>query len=186
MISKRIGNRVSLFGRSAERIAPTRLLLAACCAALIFLQVSMPASGQVNTGTLSGQVIDASGAVVGNATLLIKDDATGYERTVKTAADGNYIFPDLPIGDYTLTVSAPGFNAQKQHETISVGFHSRSDFRLAVGATDQTVEVSAGASALSRDDASISTLVGADTIAETPLFLRNWDDLLRTVPGSMG
>jgi len=150
---------------------------------LIFLQVSMPASGQVNTGTLSGQVIDASGAVVGNATLLIKDDATGYERTVKTAADGNYIFPDLPIGDYTLTVSAPGFNAQKQHETISVGFHSRSDFRLAVGATDQTVEVSAGASALSRDDASISTLVGADTIAETPLFLRNWDDLLRTVPG---
>jgi hypothetical protein len=183
MMLKRPGGRVSTIGRHALRIASERLLMAICCVAVCVLLAGTQASGQVNTGTLSGQVTDASGAVVGSATLIIKDDATGYERTVRSAADGDYVFPDLPIGNYTLTVSAAGFKAEKQHATISVGFHSRSDFQLQVGAADQTVEVSAGAAELSRDDASISTLVSSDTIAETPLFLRNWDDLLRTVPG---
>ena len=175
--------RVSSIGQSAKRLVDVCRLAAFCCVLVFFLLAGTIASSQVNTGTLSGQVTDASGAVVGNATLIIRDDATGYERTTKTAADGNYILPDLPIGEYALTVSASGFNAEKQHTTISVGFHSRADFRLQVGAADQTVEVSAGASELSRDDASISTLVSSETIADTPLFLRNWDDLLRTVPG---
>src|SRR5436305_14847735 len=109
----------------------------------------------------------------------MKDDATGYERVTKSAGDGNYVFPDLPIGDYTLTVTAAGFGSEKQHQTVGVGFHSRADFHLKVGTTDQTVEVSAESSGLSRDDASISTLVSSQTIADTPLFLRNWDDLLR-------
>ena len=177
------GDRVSSISRVIVRNASLRGLMAVCCAVIYLLLLGGTASGQVNTGTLSGQVLDASSAVVGNAALTIRDDATGYERTTKTAADGNYILPDLPIGEYTLTVSANGFKAEKQHATISVGFHSRSDFQLQVGTADQTVEVSAGASELSRDDASISTLVSSETIADTPLFLRNWDDLLRTVPG---
>jgi hypothetical protein len=141
------------------------------------------AGAQVNTGTLGGHVVDPSGAVVHNATLLLRDQATGYERTVTTGDDGNYQFPNLPIGVYDLSVSAPGFTTEKQSETISVAFHSRADFQLHVGGQDQTVEVSAAASALSRDDASIGTLVTSETIADTPLLLRNWDDLLRTVPG---
>jgi hypothetical protein len=183
MISQRLWNRVFTIGRGGAWIAPARRPMAVCCAVICFVLAGLSASAQVNTGTLSGQVTDASGAVVSNATLTIKDEATGYDRAAKSAADGNYIFPDLPIGEYTLTVSATGFQTEKQHQTIGVGFHSRADFHLQVGATDQTVEVSAVASGLSRDDASISTLVSADTIADTPLFLRNWDDLLRTVPG---
>ena len=152
-------------------------------AAAIALLSGLVANAQVNTGTLSGQVTDASGAVVRAATLTIKDNATGYSRTVTSAGDGNYAFPDLPIGNYMLTVEAAGFTAEQESETISVGFRSRADFQLKVGATGQTVEVSANATGLSKDDASIGTLIGAQTIAETPLYLRNWDDLLRTVPG---
>ena len=141
------------------------------------------ADAQVNTGTLSGQVTDASGATVSGATLTVTDAGTGYTRVVKSAGDGNYIFPDLPIGHYKLTIEAQGFTTQQESETISVAFRSRADFHLAVGSTSETVQVAALNDALSRDDASIGTIVTKETIADTPLFLRNWDDLLRTVPG---
>lgn len=160
-----------------------RLRVAICCAGLIWMLHSIPAKAQVNTGTLSGQVTDASGAVVQGATLTVKDEATGYSRVVKSSIDGNYFFPDLPIGQYELTVQARSFENEKETAIISVGFHARSDIHLRVGSADQTVEVTAGASGLSQDDASINTLVTQATIADTPLFLRNWDDLLRTVPG---
>jgi hypothetical protein len=141
------------------------------------------AHAQVNTGSLSGDVRDNTGAVVRGATLTIDDKSTGYLRTTTSTGEGSYVFQDLPIGTYLLTVTAQGFATEKESETISVGFHSRSDVQLRVGSADQTVEVTASNSGLSRDDASISTLVTEETIADTPLFLRNWDDLLRTVPG---
>ena len=59
----------------------------------------------------------------------------------------------------------------------------REDFHLKMGTTQQSIEVEAGTAMLSPDDASISTVVGSTTIEETPLSLRNWDDLLRVVPG---
>lgn len=184
MLSTRTRNRVYAMLESCARAFRARLCLVLCaCAALTLLTLPDLATAQVNTGTLSGQVTDPSGAVVKAATLTIKNDATGYERTVESAGDGNYVFPDLPIGNYTLTVSATGFGAEKRAITISVGFRSRSDFKLNIGAASQSVEVTSSGNALSRDDASISTIVSNETIADTPLFLRNWDDLLRTVPG---
>lgn len=167
----------------AARLIRTRLLSAIGCVVLLCASLGLPASAQVNTGTLSGHVTDPSGAAVHNATLTLKNDATDYERSVTPEEDGNYLFPDLPIGTYTLTVSSPGFATQKIAETINVGFRSRTDIQLTVGSAEQTVEVTAGNTELSRDDASISTIVSNETIADTPLFLRNWDDLLRTVPG---
>lgn len=157
-------------------------MFSVCMLGLILVFASV-GYAQVNTGALSGQVTDPSGAAVHDATVSLESGATGYSRSAKTGNDGNYIFPDLPIGAYALTVEAQGFATQKTTETISVGFHSRADFKLQVGSESQTVEVSAAASGLSKDDASISTLVTTQTIADTPLFLRNWDDLLRTVPG---
>ncbi len=156
-------------------------VLVAAAAYLAF--ATQPASAQVNTGSLSGQITDPSGAAVQNANLTLNNAATGYKRTVNSGADGNYVFSDLPIGTYTLTVAAQGFDKETQTETISVAFRARSDFHLKVGSTDQTVQVTSESAGLSRDDASISTVVDTNTIAETPLFLRNWDDLLRTVPG---
>ena len=64
-----------------------------------------------------------------------------------------------------------------------MGERLRLDLHLSVGAADQTVEVNALGVQLQRDDASIGMLVTSDVIEETPLYLRNWDDLLRVVPG---
>ena len=155
-----------------------------CILALILMHgFTLSAHAQVNTGTLSGEVSDATGAVIPNARLTITDNNTGYAREATSSGDGNYIFPDLPIGQYTITVEANGFQTQRGSATIDVGVRSRSDFHLQVGSAGQTVEVTASESALSRDDASVGTIVTQETIKDTPLYLRNWDDLLRTVPG---
>jgi Carboxypeptidase regulatory-like domain/TonB-dependent Receptor Plug Domain len=175
---------VSFRKRSSLNTSASMRIAWVCAIIICLMHISeWKVRAQVNTGTLSGQVTDASGAVIPGAKLTIRDNNTGYTREVTTAADGNYVFPDLPIGQYTVTVAAGGFESQRGSASINVGIRSRSDFQLHVGSASQTVEVSATQSALSRDDASIGTLVTEDTIKDTPLYLRNWDDLLRTVPG---
>lgn len=164
--------------------APQTVTRITLTCALVLAALTLPlATAQVNTGALSGLVTEPSGAVVAGASVIVQDGSTGYTRSVTTDGDGNYVFANLPIGTYSVTVSAQGFSTEKETVNINVGFRTRSDFQLRVGATSQSVEVTATTAGLSRDDASISTLVSRETIADTPLFLRNWDDLLRTVPG---
>ncbi len=108
---------------------------------------------------------------------------TGYLRTVKTDAAGYYSFQNLPIGQYSVRVEAPGFSVDQEDVTLNVAEKGRRDFSLQVGTDQQTVQVQAQDTGLSPDDASIGTVVGQQVIEETPLYLRNWDDLLRIVPG---
>ena len=138
---------------------------------------------QVNTGSLSGLVLDSSGAAVAGTELTVTSAQTGYSRSSKSLSDGAYSLPDLPIGDYTLTAAANGFSQVQEKVKIGVGERIRLDLHLAVGAANQTVEVNATGLDLQRDDASIGMLVTSDVIEETPLYLRNWDDLLRWSQG---
>src|SRR3984885_10466216 len=150
---------------------------------LTVLLFAVPARAQVTTGNLSGQVLDSSGAIISGAAITATAVDTGYARSTKTGGDGSYILPDLPIGNYTVSATAQGFQTINQGGSLGVGERVRLDLHLTVGAENQTVQVNAQTVNLSRDDASISTLVDTETIADTPLYLRNWDDLLRTVPG---
>jgi hypothetical protein len=164
--------------RQQCRWIPVGLLL---LFSLLLLCATAPA--QVNTGSLSGLVLDPSGAAVPATVITATDPSTGYTRTVTSANDGAYAVPDLPIATYSVTAMSKGFSRLQEAVNIGVAERVRLDLHLALGSDDQTVEVTANASGLSRDDASIGTIVSQVTISETPLFLRNWDDLLRTVPG---
>jgi hypothetical protein len=151
-----------------------------CAIALMLCAVSL---AQVNTASLSGLVTDASGGALPNVTVTATGSATGYLRTVKTDAAGYYSFQNLPIGQYRVRVEAPGFSVDQEDVTLNVAEKGRRDFSLQVGSDQQTVQVQGQATELSPDDASIGTVVGQQVIEQTPLYLRNWDDLLRTVPG---
>lgn len=150
--------------------------------AVIFL---FCASGlaQVNTASLSGLVTDPSHAALSNVNIKVTNPATGYVRTALTDNAGYYSFQNLPIGQYTIHVEQSGFESIKEQITLDVAEKSRRDFSLQIGSTQQTVQVEAQASGLSPDDASIGTVIDQQTINQTPLYLRNWDDLLRVVPG---
>src|ERR1700733_10522180 len=83
----------------------SRLPLAALLATTAFAQTF--------NGNLAGIATDASGAVLPSATLKLDSPSTGLTRTATSSADGEYLFADLPVGIYTLTVSAAGFQTKK-------------------------------------------------------------------------
>ena len=80
------------------------------CAALLVMMLFSPLTqAQTFRGTILGTVTDTSGAAIGGATVVVKNVDTGLSRTVTTSTDGSYSVPELPIGNYTVTVENAGF-----------------------------------------------------------------------------
>ncbi len=126
--------------------------------------------GQSVSGDLIGTIFDASGATIPNATIVAKNDATGVETTTKSAATGEYHLANLPAGTYTITVTAPGFTkAQLRAVAIALSKTTTTNFRLDVGTSVETVEVSAAAAAIDTTTASVQTSFDARNMADLPI-----------------
>ena len=161
---------------SSGRIAAVFLLLV-----ILF---SVPTLAQVTGGTLSGTVSDPSGAGVPQASVVIKNVATGVERTVTTNTDGFYIAVNLLPGSYQIKISATGFNTEtKSGLTMSVGAHQTFDAAMQVGTVSNRVEVTAEAPDVQLTSSDISAVVNATTVRELPLNGRSWTDLAALQPG---
>jgi hypothetical protein len=102
--------------------------------------------GQRLDGTLRGTILDSSGAVVPGAKVTVTNQATGVEQTIETSSAGIYVFPNLLVGSYTLTVKAAGF-AVYTRKNVDVASNQvvEANITLTVGATATTMEVTAGA-----------------------------------------
>lgn len=101
----------------------------------------------------------------------------------KTDGSGYYTFTSLLIGFYEVKVDEGGFAEAHQKVTLDPSAKARKDFQLNVAGTAATLSVTDMPPEISRDDASIGTVIENQTIISTPLFMRNWDDLIRLVPG---
>ncbi len=157
-----------------------------CCtllSATLAVPLATPLCAQINTSSLTGLVTDSSGSSVGEAHVTVLNKNTGLTRQSDTDSSGFYAFPALPIGLYTVSVAQGGFSPVTEDVQLNGAEKTRRDFKLSVGGAQESVDVTATNSGLQPDDASISTVIGTETIQETPLYQRNWDDLLRTVPG---
>ena len=142
------------------------------------------ARAQVAGGTLAGTITDPSGAEVPNAQIVIKDLATGVERTVTTNKDGFYIAANLLPAEYQVTISATGFNTEiKTGIKINVGTQQEFNLALQVGTVTHRVEVTAEAPAVQLASSDISATVQATTVRELPLNGRSWTDLAALQPG---
>ena len=120
---------------------------------LTFAAANLPA--QSIFATLTGVVSDPSGAVIPNATVKLKSEATGSLRDTVTNSDGYFSFASVPVGDFTyeLSVEAQGFASYKASGIAIGGGEKRNvNVTLKVGATTETVEVSASAEALTTVD----------------------------------
>jgi hypothetical protein len=103
-----------------------------------------PLQAQQTLGGITGEVSDSSGGVIPNATVTIVGEQTGLTRTTKSSGAGEYLFADLPIGTYTLTYTADGYEAQKtQHIPVQADRTATVNASLKVGQQTTTVEVEA-------------------------------------------
>jgi hypothetical protein len=142
---------------------------------------------QVASGTIIGNVRDASGAVVPKATISCKNVDTGVMRDVVTDSLGAYQIPSLPAGTYDVEVSLTGFRTETRRGVgVTVGAASKVDFSLAPGALEQTVEVTATPPQVNTTDASMGGLVGEAAVRELPLNGRDWLQLATLQAGVIG
>src|SRR6266566_2212522 len=130
--------------RTKERMMKIRFALLLAC--LIVLASIHLAVAQSATGTISGNVTDASGAGVPGAKVTATEVATNVARSVQPASDGSYSILFLPIGTYKLEVNAAGFKKFEQTGIVlDVNRNARVDAALQVGALTETVEVKSDA-----------------------------------------
>jgi hypothetical protein len=144
------------------------------------------AMAQYEDGSLIGTIRDASGAVVGNATVTVTNVNTGIVMKVASNSSGDYEVPALRVGVYTIEAEASGFApAEAKNITISVAGRQHIDLTLNVGqANATTVEVTDVALQLETETSERGETVSGYQTEALPLVSRNYSDLLALVAGS--
>src|SRR5271154_3786534 len=158
------------------------------CLAILFFAFGPSASAQTFRGTILGTVTDSSGASVVGATVTIKNTGTGLTRTVTTAEDGSYSVPELPIGNYNVTVTLTGFKSGVVNAlAVEVSTLVRADVALQAGDIAQQIEVQGDT--LPQVDTTEDTLGGiiqSRVVTNLPVNGRDYTKLIFLVPGVTG
>jgi hypothetical protein len=159
----------------------SRLVIAASVIAVI---LTMTASSQTFRGGISGSVVDANGATLAGATLQLLNVGTGLARNQETTSAGEFNFPDLQVGLYTLSVTKQGFQTRKLEKVeVAVGKVTSLQITLAIGQTSETVEVQAAAATLETQSTTLNAVVNQRAVQEIPLNGRDFRTLLYLTPG---
>ena len=155
--------------------------LAALC-----LFATIPAYSQAVNATLLGTVSDSSGAVVPNAKVTVTETNTGVSRTSQTNESGNYTFPDLAPGQYSVSVESQGFKKENRRDiSLIVNSSTRVDVQLIPGNITETIEVTGAPPLLQTDRADTGAKLETILTASLPLGTqRNYQSLLNLVPGT--
>jgi hypothetical protein len=142
------------------------------------------ALAQENTATITGQVQDTTGGGVVGATITAHNVQTGLERTVTTNESATYTVPLLPIGTYAVTAERQGFEKIIQTGIVpQVDQRARLDFTLKVGATSNTVQVTAEVPLTQTESSSSGAVIDNRKVVELPLNGRQFYSLALLTPG---
>ena len=155
-------------------------------AAALLLLNCVHLNAQTFRGTILGTVTDSSGAAVPGASVTIKNMDTGLSRTVTTSDDGSYAAPELPIGNYSVTVEKAGFKeGVVSGVKVDVSSERRADVTLQPGELAQKVEVVG--EELPMVDSTSNTLGGiieSKVVTNLPVNGRDYQKLILLVPGA--
>ncbi|HEX3104907.1 MAG TPA: carboxypeptidase regulatory-like domain-containing protein, partial [Terriglobales bacterium] len=140
--------------------------------------------GQAYFGTVSGELTDATGAVVTGAKVVLVDQQKGFHFETTSDNSGRYLFRSIPPGAYVVTAQASGFGTtQSAGFKVDVNQNATANLILKPAATTQTVTVEAAAQAIQTEDAETGQVVNRRFINDLPLIDRNIESLTSLAPG---
>ena len=174
-------------GRNAIANLRTSLLLRLLSLSLFALSFATVGSAQQTTGTIVGNVVDSTGAVVAGATVTVTNTGTNVSRTTTTEGDGKYSIPSLTPGPYALAVEMTGFQKQQvSNIVLDASQTAREDFKLIVGEVTNTVtvEASTAAAQLQTENGTAGEIIDGKKIVDLPLNGRNFVQLAQLIPGA--
>jgi len=145
-----------------------RFLTAGFLCAFLLLGVL---SAQTGNGTVTGVVTDATGAVIANAPIELKNTETGVVYRATSTDTGNFTITQVPIGSYELSASVQGFKKYtRQNLTLIAAQVLRLDVPLEIGASTESVTVSAESSQLQTETGDVSQNINFNQLANLPLL----------------
>jgi hypothetical protein len=140
----------------------------------------------VGSAQIGGAVADPTGAAVVGAEVTATQTETNAVHRAVTGATGAYVFPNLPVGPYSLKVTAAGFAAYVQSGILlSVGNNVAINIALTIGATQQQVEVTANAGMLETRDTATSQVIDQQRVLDLPLNGRQASALILLSGGAV-
>ncbi len=163
-----------------------RKYFSAALVALLIASLNIPVFAQsAGNASLTGTVLDPSGAVVPGAKVTATNTGTNIPHTTTANDTGIYTFPTLPVGNYTVSVEASGFSqALIENVVLTVGQVVRQDITLQIGQPTETVTVQAGGEQLVQPtQASVSTLLNRKVWESYPLENRDSNEFINLLPG---
>jgi hypothetical protein len=171
---------------SCGLLQPVRLVwaLRVILAYLVFVLVLHAAARADVTGSITGVVQDASGAMLPGAQVSAISADTGIRTNVVTDTKGFYSFPALPIGTYSVEVAKDGFKSYQQANLLlKVNDVVRVDVTLTVGNAQEKVTVAADAVRVETTSSQMGEVINEQKIEAVPLNGRSYTDLLALQPG---
>ncbi len=153
---------------------------------VVLLGGCLSAWAQIPTASIVGTVTDSSGAAVPNAKVTVANPQKGFTRELTSNTAGDYAAISIPLGDFTVTAEASGFQKLvRSGITLTVGQTQRVDLSLSVGQVTQEVTVTGNVVRVETENAAVSDLVNSTQISKLSLNGRNWVSLALLTPGAV-
>ncbi|MDQ3064040.1 MAG: carboxypeptidase-like regulatory domain-containing protein, partial [Acidobacteriota bacterium] len=146
--------------------------------------LALNTSAQSINGKILGTVTDQNGAVVPNATVNVTNEGTGAKRTVNADENGFYVFPELPVGFYTVEISGGSFALfTRKTVKVDVGSETRVDTSLAAQGVTTTVNITTDNTLIKTDSSTLSEVISSRQVDSLPLNGRDFRRLVTLTPG---
>ena len=156
------------------------------CVMTLLVSGARQLPAQVTVGGVVGTVKDPSGAVVQNARLLLINEATKAQQETESSVTGNFGFAAVPVGTYTLTAEAGGFETYRNTRIqVHVQNTVTIDIQMVTGSVTQQVTVTAAVPLLQAQDASLGQTVPSVQVNDLPLNSRNWLSMILLAAGTV-
>jgi Carboxypeptidase regulatory-like domain len=151
---------------------------------VLLLMASLAAVAQVDRASVTGTLLDPTGATVADAKVTVHFPDTGLTRSGISNNTGAFLLTGLPVGHAVIDIDRPGFRKVRTETDLNVGQTKTLNVALEIASVDASVEVVAEAD-LVKTSAAVGATFNATQIAQLPINGRNWASLMTLTPGAI-